>query len=203
MTVSSNQKAIRFENIDLLKGITILLVVLYHLTFFYKDSQFIRIYSTPFFMQLFFFVSGMFFSPKSDFKTFFKNKINRVFIPLLFFYFLNYFAGFLASLALSKTSGSSVDPFALINLLDLFNGKEYFTYSGALWFLVCLLNVSFIFYIISKIKNEYFKLTIVLLFSCLGYYLGSNQINIPYFLDSAFTSTTFFNFYPVLLFFKV
>ncbi|WP_405607802.1 acyltransferase family protein [Polaribacter sp. Asnod1-A03] len=180
----------RIEGVDLLKGITILLVVIYHLGIFYGLSDIIRMYVGPFFMQLFFFVSGLFFSTKKSFKLFFWNKVNRLIIPLLFFYLLNYFVGFLASYFFS--SSPLVDEFSYASLLDLFNGNEYFTYSGALWFLACLTNAYFLMYLIFLIKNEVLKFLVVISLSLIGYYLGVNKIDLPYFIDSSLTVILFF-----------
>ena len=130
-------KSIRNDSIDLLKGYSILLVIIFHLTYYYSGQNWIRVFVGPFFMPLFFFASGIFYSSKSSFKEFFLNKVNRLIIPLFFFYFLNYFLGFLYSTFLSKDN-DSVDNFSWSDLLDLFNGQEYFTYAGALWFLVCI-----------------------------------------------------------------
>ncbi len=182
----------RYENIDLLKGMVIIIVVLFHLTFFHQGGQIIRRFCTPFFMQLFFFVSGIFFTKKKSFVEYITNKINRLIIPLLFFYFSNYFIGFLASHLLKFGDTGLVDKFSFYSLLDLFNGKEHFTYSGALWFIVCLFNVYILYYFINLINNSAIKWILVFSLSIFSYTLSSLEINIPYFIDSSLSVLPFF-----------
>nr|WP_294930703.1 acyltransferase [uncultured Flavobacterium sp.] len=185
-------KTQRIDFIDSLKGITIIVVVMYHLTFFYSSTNVIRYFSTPFFMQLFFFVSGMFFSSKYSFQKYFINKINRLIIPLLFFYFLNYFVAYFVSDILGLGRKGIVDKFEWVFLFNLFDGKEHFEYGGAVWFLLCLFNIYIIYYPIKKIKQVFIKFLISLIISALGFYLGSLNINVPYFIDSAMSMMIFF-----------
>lgn len=181
----------RINFIDFLRGFTIIIVILYHITFFHSGTDEIRDYSTPFFMQLFFFSSGLFFSAKSSFKEYLKNKINRLIIPLLFFYTLNNAAGYIASDVLGLGDKGIIEKFQWNFLADIFNGQEKFHYSGAIWFLLCLFNVLIIYYAINKIKSPNIKLVISLIVSVIGFYINK-WIDLPYFIDSAMSMTFFF-----------
>ena len=182
----------RYSHIDLLRGGAIISVVLYHLTFFYAAGKFLRVPLEPFFIQLFIFISGIFFKSDDNFIRFINKKIKTLIVPLLFFYFLNYFAGFLAS-QLAILSGSQiVDQFSFDVLFDLFNGKEFFTYSGAVWFLVCLFNINIIYYYINKITNRWYVIFVALFISVVGYSLSVYSIDLPYFFDSSLSLLVFF-----------
>jgi len=181
----------RINFIDFLRGFTIIIVILYHITFFHSGTSSIRTYSTPFFMQLFFFASGLFFSARSSFKDYLLNKINRLLIPLLFFYLLSYAVGYFASDILGLGAKGVMDKFEWRFLLDLFNGEEVFHYGGAIWFLICLFNVLIIYYFINKITLPIIRLIVSLAISIIGYYICA-YVNLPYFLDSAMTMMFFF-----------
>ncbi|MFP9099574.1 acyltransferase family protein [Flavobacterium sp. RHBU_24] len=182
----------RIDNIDLLKGVNIILVVMFHLTYFHSSMGSIRTYVTPYFMPLFFFTSGMFFSSKKSFSDFLLHKVNRLIIPLLFFYFANYFFGFFGSDIVGLGDKGLVDKFHWSNMADLFNGREHFNYAGAIWFLVCMFNLYIIYYFVSKIKNVTVKFILCALLSFAGYLLNYYSLNLPYFLDSALSMVIFF-----------
>ena len=89
----------RYYEFDLLKGIGIILVYLGHAFYFpnlyITGGIYYYIQSTiySFHMPLFFFASGFFsnsLGKKIDYKKFYKNKFERLFIPYLFINFLDY-----------------------------------------------------------------------------------------------------------------
>jgi len=190
-------QAQRVEFIDLLKGMTIFFVIIFHLTYFHSGTYEVRRFITPFFMQLFFFLSGMFFSTKGSFKDFMLNKLNRIIIPLLFFYFLNYFLGFIASNILGLGKGR-VDVLTWHSLLDLFNGKEFFTFGSAMWFLICLLIINILYYFIAKAGAAWLSLAISFALTLTGFVLYVYTIDLPYFIDSAFSMILFFSLGTIL-----
>lgn len=185
------QKDNRFEFIDVMKGLTIIIMVMYHLTSFYSDTEVIRDYATPFFMQLFFVLSGLFFSTKSSFGQYLLNKVNRLIVPLFFFYCINYLTFFIVSDIVGLGDKKIISKFHLLYFADLFSPAEIFHYSGAIWFLLCLFNVTIIYYLVNKIKDGYLRLLVSLMISLIGFYMG-NRINLPYYLDSAMTMIFFF-----------
>jgi fucose 4-O-acetylase-like acetyltransferase len=179
----------RIDFIDLLRGIVIILVVMFHLTYFFTGTAGLNKFINPYFMQLFFFVSGMFFTPKKSFKNFFVHKINRLIIPLLFFYFLNHILGFITSNLLGF---SLIDKFNWTDVLNLFIGNENFLYGSAVWFLLCLFIVYVLYYLISLTKNNIVKFVFSIVCCLASLYLSYNQINVPYFFDSALSMIIFF-----------
>ncbi|MBE6321656.1 MAG: acyltransferase [Bacteroidales bacterium] len=72
----------RIEFIDLAKGFCILLVVAHHVSTDYAVCQ----VGTLFRMPLYYFLSGLFFKTYGSFADFTIKKINRLIIPMVFFY---------------------------------------------------------------------------------------------------------------------
>ncbi|WP_256003318.1 acyltransferase family protein [Pedobacter deserti] len=177
----------RYDFLDLLKGGTIILVVLFHI-----NTELTRYVVTPFFMQLFFMISGIFVSTKVDFVKYLISKINRLIVPLLFFFILNYAAIYFASDIVGLGKSGKMQRFEMLSLLELFDGTEDFTYAGALWFLIGLFNLFVFYYFISKISSPIIRLGTCFILSGLGYLLGEMHVNLPYFIDSSISMMFFF-----------
>ncbi|MDP4272189.1 MAG: acyltransferase family protein, partial [Bacteroidota bacterium] len=173
----------RITYIDLIKGVGIILVVIGHLPI---DSEFRKIIFS-FHMPLFFFVSGLFHKQK-DPKDFILNKAKRLLIPYVFFFLLSEFF----TLAFDYPRHIA---FQSRSFFEILNGQEYFTYNVPLWFLLCLFEVSILYYFIQRYLegNKKLQTIAVLIFSALGYGINKMSINIPYFLDSAFSSLIFYH----------
>ena len=71
----------RYENIDFMKGICILLVVAAHIDMPLLSHPCFSLFRMP----LYYFLSGIFFSRYDGIKTFLTKKINNLIIPYLFF----------------------------------------------------------------------------------------------------------------------
>ena len=71
----------RYENIDFMKGICILLVVATHLDLPVLSHASFSLFRMP----LYYFLSGIFFSRYDGFRTFLIKKTNNLIIPYLFF----------------------------------------------------------------------------------------------------------------------
>lgn len=69
----------RIEWADIMKGILILFVVLSHS----YPAEIYQQFFTPFFLSMFFFVSGYFFSRKGSFGAFLKSRLYQLILPLL------------------------------------------------------------------------------------------------------------------------
>ncbi|MDP4204485.1 MAG: acyltransferase family protein [Bacteroidota bacterium] len=173
----------RVTYIDLIKGVGIILVVIGHLPI---NTELRRIIFS-FHMPLFFFVSGLFHKQNNP-KDFILNKAKRLLIPYVFFFFLAEF--FTLAFDYPRHIGFQTQSF-----FDILNGQEYFTYNVPLWFLLCLFEVSILYFFIRKyfVENKTLQTIVVLLFSILGYGINKMSLNIPYFLDSAFSSLIFYH----------
>lgn len=168
---------VRYESVDLMKGISILIVVVFHLKLPYLYSP----YMTLFMLPSFFFFSGFFFSKSVSFKTFFVKKTNGLLVPYIFFSLTN----------ILVTIG-----FYLKNISGGLQNAYYSSialHNGPILFLLCLYFMSFIYYGICYIKNEWIKMLVLLIFSFVGYLLGKYNIRLPLTIDVAFSSVVFYH----------
>lgn len=129
----------RIDYLDTLKGVGMLMVVLWH----------IDVFNVPWinglWMPMFFVISGLFFKSSNNPKQYILKKTNGILVPFLTFYILSYIAFYLCNwLApnIIKTSASGI--------LDIFTQKQYF--NGPIWFLLSLFIVSLMMYYISSLK---------------------------------------------------
>lgn len=182
----------RIEYIDNIKGVCIILVVLWHCLQFcgFEDIQYNKTVMA-FLMPLFFFLSGIFFRPYDSFATFLKKKVNSLLIPFLLFYYTTCAPLFLVRSAIHHTLTMA----SLINALFMWITEFY--ENQALWFILCLFNISMLFYTIYRLSNEFqrSKIVLMLLSVCLGIIgclLSINKINLYMNLDSALTCLPYF-----------
>ena len=138
-------------------------------------------------MPLYFVLSGLFFKQYEGFKGFVIRKTNKLIIPFLFFLLLTSFI-----------------PVLIIDhkfvFLDIWY-KRRITYNGPIWFLLCLFEVNVLFYItqltanrLSKKHKVIFVMMLSFILGFLGLILSIYEINIPLFVDTAFTATPLFAF---------
>lgn len=181
----------RIKWIDTFRGIGMFFVILGHA--FVDKKNIIRKYIYSFHMPLFFFISGL-FSKRCDLKVkdFIKNKIESLLLPYLFInlfiLLLKYITSFL---------------FNLYSNIDLLGGIEYFFkgYSNKMfciqsWFLLCLFIIEVLFYFLSKIFKDDFKLSLsVILIFILGIlYSRSNYTFLVYLhFDTALVGLLFYH----------
>ena len=165
---------------DLAKGFCILLVVVFHITEYYKIEMPVDNMIRSMRMPLYFFLSGCFFKTYNGFFDFLARKTNKLLIPFIFWFLL----------------GSVL----LHNTKNMLIGFAYGKFpNGAIWFLLCLFWVNIMFYVISiiarKFKNTLAAIIVLsVLTSLIGVSLGAFSIRIPLFIDSAYTSLPFFLF---------
>lgn len=147
----------RIEYIDIARGIGILLVVLGHNDFAIV-SPFGHKLIYSFHMPLFFFLSGYFINPNSEFWTFFKKRFNSLLKPYFFTIFLIYMG--------SLSFGRMGFPTAIARTLKSLYGTGYFLDWVQLWFLPHLFVVSlyaFLFYaVVGKISSRPVRWAILL-----------------------------------------
>ncbi len=141
----------RNSEIDVLKGLGMLLVIIGHTT--NDKTLFSFIYS--FHMPLFFFISGILFNPtKYDtLKTLLVSKVKTLLIPYVFFFFITYFYWLIIEKNLRSIDVSWYKP-----LIGLFYGVEdgtgYLINNTVLWFLPALFTTEILFYSIFKFISK-------------------------------------------------
>lgn len=165
----------RYENIDFMKGICILLVVATHLDLPVLSHASFSLFRMP----LYYFLSGIFFSRYDGFRTFLIKKTNNLIIPYLFF-----------------------SLFTLVAILVFYFWKDWSLkeaymesgplHNGPIWFLVSLFEVGIIVYFVSAIKSNVLQFVLVLILSILGYYLCQKKIILPFYLNTASLGVFFY-----------
>ncbi len=127
----------RIEWLDVLRGILILFVILSHS---YPASVY-RYFFTPFFLSMFFFVSGYTFSTKKNVMVFLKNKAKRLLVPFLVLGIAR------VAMAYILSGGSLVER---LRGFVLQISCEY----DELWFVSCLFSCSVLFYGIVRMVQK-------------------------------------------------
>lgn len=171
------QEANRYLFIDILKGISILLVIYGHITpgLFPTFTQYVGTFHMP----LFFFVSGILFNEdkyRENFKEFFVRRFNGLVVPYLYF-------SVIVALCFY---------FVKDNYFDFLRHLLLWGWGGyALWFIPVLFLSQFLYYPISKLKVGWKVCAIlILLFLSL---ISSKFIGyIPYNLGLCFCGAYFF-----------
>lgn len=153
-------KESRVEWVDLLKGIAILWLVVYHMHVF----EWMR---SP--VPVFFFLSGLFFSEGRSFGSFVSKKAKALLVPLFFFFVL----GVIASALKSLMQGESYTFPPLWLFATLIPAEADVTNPlgvGAIWFLMSLFEIYLIYYGLRLVsKNKWwllFSAVLLLLISC-------------------------------------
>lgn len=192
----TDTKASRIEWIDTAKGICILLVVLHHcstmLHVFYPWSTVFVTFRMP----LYFILSGLFFKQYNP-KVFFIKKINKLFVPYVFFYVVT---GVLIPVTVYRLWGYSMLSYSSYGyeaVSSIFS--ERVIVNPAIWFLFCLFEVNLLFFVLYMLSKSirYGKVVLGILsfvIGIVGLLLSYKKIDLPYYLDSSFTVIPFFYF---------
>lgn len=162
---------------DLMKGICIVIVVIFHIKLPYLYFP----YMTLFMLPAFFFCSGIFFRRHDSFKVFLLKKTNTLLVPYLFFSMTNVLVTFIFYLKDTQNGW-----------LNAYNASAVL-HNGPVWFLLCLYFMSIVYYAICCIAKEWIKTLLVLLLAFLGYLLGQNNVNLPLYLDVMLSSIIFYH----------
>ena len=137
-------KESRIEWVDLLKGIAILWLVVYHMHVF----DWMR---SP--VPVFFFLSGLFFSDGKSFGSFVVKKARALLIPLLFFFALGVAASALKCILLKKAY--SFPPLWLFfTMIPIDAEYNHPIGVGAIWFLMSLFEIYIIYYLLRLISKN-------------------------------------------------
>ena len=164
----------RYEFVDLMKGVCIILVVIQHLV---GQCAVNPPWLTTFRMPLYFMLSGLFFSSYGSFRVFLLKKVNSLLIPFGVTWLIC-----MAHIYLHY-GNLRIDPLK---------------YNVAIWFLIALFEVGIIFYVLCKLPKEWMRGLAALLISVSGYMLNSYHITLPFYLDSAMTATIFYYIGPFI-----
>lgn len=180
----------RIDFVDLVKGICIILVVMSHIHGIFDLADYNYMIDS-FRMPLYFFISGIFFKSYNGFIGFIKRKLNKLFIPFLFFYFASFLLMFLAYHVIP---GIFRLPVRCSELLYIFQNHELIRFNPPLWFLIALFNCNILFYLIHYLrdKNIYAMFAVTILIGIVGFYLGKQRIELPFYLDTAMTALPFY-----------
>lgn len=165
----------RYEFVDLMKGVCIILVVIQHLV----GQCFINPpWLTTFRMPLYFMLSGLFFSTYGSFRTFLVKKFNSLLVPFGIVWLIC-----VGYIHIHYPNPAKIDPLK---------------FNVAIWFLVALFEVGVAYYLISYIRKEWIKALLVLSISIGGYLLHEYDISFPYYLDGAMTAIVFYYLGPFI-----
>lgn len=173
----------RNKQIDVLKGIGAILVVIGHLVP-YEGHLKIIIYA--FHMPLFFFLSGLVFSTKKNFKEYFIKNLKTLILPYFIFNIIS---------LLFNIDMITKDNFTILQILDnIFYYNCSIIWNSSLWFFIILFFTKILFYILAKISNDSTKkLSIITILTLIiGILINTNNIFIPFGMAIVPFAFTFF-----------
>lgn len=170
----------RIQWIDMAKGYGMIFVIIGH-----WNIPIITDYLYAFHIPLFFFLSGVVYSLKNTFVSFFKTKVQRVIIP----YFCLGITVVFANLLFSKSLGFGLTD--IINEVGLLVVQERYT---TLWFFSCLLMLNILMYpLIRYVRCRWLSDFIVFVICVCGIMLWRNDILVlPWNIDVALVVLPFF-----------
>lgn len=156
----------RNHTIDILRGLTIILVVFGHII----RIGWLNRYIWSFHLPIFFVISGYLYNPDkfTTFCAFLKRKFKGLIVPYLVFGVLTYMYWLLAE---CRFRGSDLN--AWEQFFGIFYGTRYDHYldfNGPLWFIPCLFTMEILFYIIEKLKRPLVILVICVALFVFGVY---------------------------------
>ncbi len=154
----------RLDYVDIAKGLGMLMVIWGHIN---SGSTFVLVYS--FHMPLFFFLSGIVFNSNryQSFKAFFIRKVKTLVIPYLIFSFLTWLVWVVYTIVFHSAVDSYFMP--LLQTFIAQGSGGYLVHNVPLWFVSCLLLIEFLYYFISKIKNDFLIVLICVIFAIASY----------------------------------
>lgn len=145
-------------------------------------------------MPLYFLLSGLFFKQYKDFADFLKRKINKLFVPFVFFYITTS----IMFPILLKQVGYDVRNASVTGLRSLcaFYSIEVFS-NMPIWFLLCLFEINVVFYMLRQCTKQldnsiFFLVCICAILGAVGIEIGNRRVNLPMFLDTALSALPFF-----------
>lgn len=164
----------RLKEIDILRGIAIILIMVGH---FYQGYKFVD-YIYTFHVPLFFFISGMCLNINLSWRDFIKKKIKAIFVPYLIFGIIIIPAKFIYEVDHSLLN--------FIKIMIKYLLQQRYT---TLWFLSALLISQVLFYFIMDMcrkvnKTDYYAITFIIVLTIIAcIYETYINISIPWNFD--------------------
>lgn len=170
----------RIDYIDLAKGILIIMVVFFHA----GSCGIAGKYINYMFMPAFFLLAGIFFKDYGGMRNTMLRKADKQLVPTLFFTALYVVLGCVLYFGTHKSYLLGGVLYGAAQLRPIF----------AMWFLVCLFVMNFLFYVIRRSfkKSQILQALAVIVLAGGGYGLSACNIKLPFYLDTALTNLPFF-----------
>lgn len=190
----------RLHYIDIMKGITILLVLMFHAGSFFPELSCGSWYNIgkAYRMPVFFFLSGMFFREENNWKSFVSKNVRSLLVPFFLFFLIFSFAVPIVLKSLGYTGQRGYDSIGIKSLFG-FLFLDHHMYSNIpIWFLLALFWMKLFFRIILNIsaKAGRQKMLSVCVLSfiigIIGYLLGVYNIYLLLNIEPAMTALPFF-----------
>lgn len=161
----------RFNEIDILKSIGIILMIMGHIGFGNNFDYYIH----SFHMPMFFIISGFLYKKSSlSIKEFILKKGKSLLIPYILFALFN----LLMLLVIEGT-------FEIYYLKNIFSyNTDSLAIAGSLWFLTSLFFVDLFYYLIDRIKDSLIKYIVIIIITLAGCIIPS-YIRFPLALDTS------------------
>lgn len=183
----------RNQNIDIMKGLGIFLVVFAHVL---KNNGIITNAIYIFHMPLFFIVSGYLikYEGQCSFLDYLKKKSKGIMCPYFIFSILSFLYWFIIERKF-RGEGITIDTNIIRNIfLNIFVMKvdsNLLLSNVVLWFLPCLFFSNILFYFIRRIDKRYIRITIVFFIFIIGYILNLKSIILPFAVETVCISVMF------------
>lgn len=158
MTAASIEKKVRFQYVDMVRGIAMICIIIGHL----KEPSINRVVFT-FHVPIFYFITGFFLSDKKDTLAFIKNKARTLLVP----YAVTCGVMILVGTLIGLHNGNAGEPFlkwlyaSVYGAGDTYNEPFYIKGIGAIWFLWATFWGS-VFLRISLKFNKYVRIAFII-----------------------------------------
>ncbi len=156
----------RYDFVDLMKGVTIILVIALHCLITYTPKIDAMLFHTR--MPLYTFLAGLFFSTMPSFKVQFVKKINRYILPLLLF-------SFIYALIFNCTISYFSIPLLKGEIVSFFVYQSQMRANSPLWFLrylMMLFLLCYCFEFITRKCSKTVKIILAFAISCSYFYFN-------------------------------
>ena len=192
--------------VDILRGISMLLIVYGHIIIHCDKLSSLNEYIMSFHVPIFFMISGFLFSVKKEmkYKEFVKKKFQRIMLPYFIFGFLFLIPFVLFGNGIGSILNRENEINILKNIFGIFYGNGHdglLRQNSSLWFLPCIFVTQQIFYFVEKFNEKYrngskkifiYSVTavIVLILGFVSYSIP--HIRLPWGIDVAIVLSFFF-----------
>ena len=161
----------RYAEIDLLKGIGIVLMIMGHVPFGKNVIQVIYIFHMP----LFFIMSGFLYRKKDNWVLAIEKWFKRLILPYFIFSIMGYCLWFIE--IKPTTVNQMIQPIKSIFWMN----TDGMPINGAIWYLTATFVVFLLYCIIDHwIKNEIAKGIFILTLTLIGFFFGKMEIKLPF-----------------------